>query len=273
VQQPLNPAYLRDQYSTTAKLDIRIEAHQRYSERADDFLEWVLDRLDPQPGNLVLDVGCGKGSFHPVLARRGVRAVAAVDLSAGMVAASQRQANELGLPVVALEASAERMPFPDGSFDRAMANHVLFLVPDVRGALREIGRVLKAGGRAVLTTNAPDHSPRLHALHRAAADALGYRAQDRVLSRFHLDDVALVAEVFPNPRRFVREDAFVFPTAEAAVRYYASGMVDAIVDPPPDGSHRARLIPVVAEEIQSIIAREGVFRDPKNAGCFVVTLE
>jgi len=84
------------------------------------------------------------------------------------------------------------------------------------------------------------------------------------------DHTALVAEVFPNVERFVHEDAFVFPSTETAVRYYASGMIDAIANPPPDHSHRAALLAVVAEEIEKIIAGEGVFRDEKNAGCFVV---
>ena len=73
---------------------LRIEAHQRYSERPDDYLEWVLDRLDPHPGDLALDVGCGKGSYHPLLIARGVRAILGVDASPAMVAATQRQAND-----------------------------------------------------------------------------------------------------------------------------------------------------------------------------------
>src|SRR5689334_21856724 len=144
--------YLRDQYATPDKLDIRIQAHRRYSERPDDFLEWVLDHLDPQPNDSVVDVGCGRGSYHVPLVRRGARVILALDLSAGMVSASQQQANAHALPVVVIEASAERIPAPEASYDLGMANHVLFHVVDVAAALRELRRVLKDGGRAVLTT-------------------------------------------------------------------------------------------------------------------------
>jgi hypothetical protein len=47
-------------------------------------------------------------------------------------------------------------------------------------------------------------------------------------------------------------------------------MIDAIVNPPADGSHRSQLLEVVAEEVESVIARDGVFRDPKPIGCFLV---
>src|SRR5437870_11010011 len=99
VEHALDPRYLRDLYGTTDNLDIRIDAHQRDSERADDYLDWVLDRLDPRPSDLVLDVGCLPGSYHPLLIDRGVRAVLGVDASPNMVAVAQRQANERRLPV------------------------------------------------------------------------------------------------------------------------------------------------------------------------------
>jgi ubiquinone/menaquinone biosynthesis C-methylase UbiE len=269
VERALDPAYLRDQYGTTHKLDARIEAHQRYSERPDDYLDWILDRLDPQPGDLAIDVGCGKGSYHPRLVARGVRAILGLDASSAMVAATQRQANEQGWPVVAIEASAEQLPVPDGSYDVAMANHVLFLIADQRAALRELRRVLKPSGRVVLSTNAEDHSARLLALHRTAAQKLDYTPVDRVTDRFNLGHQALVEEVFPTAECFLRQDAFIFPSTEAALSYYASGLIDALVDPPADGSHRAGLLSVVGDAIEAIIRREDVFRVAKNTGCFI----
>jgi ubiquinone/menaquinone biosynthesis C-methylase UbiE len=152
VQRSIDAEYLRDQYGTTEKLDIRVEAHQRYSQRTDDFLDWIVERLKPRPGDLVLDVGCGRGPLHARLARRGARAILGVDRSPAMVAATQQQANANRLPVVAIEANAERLPLADSSYDAAIVTHVLFLVDDVDTALRELRRVLKPDGRAVLST-------------------------------------------------------------------------------------------------------------------------
>ena len=92
----------------------------------------------------------------------------------------------------------------------------------------------------MLTTNAEDHGERLQALHRAGAQQLGYQPLERYMARFHLGHLPLVREVFPTAECFVREDAFLFPSADAALRYYGTGIVDAIVDPPADGGPAAR---------------------------------
>jgi ubiquinone/menaquinone biosynthesis C-methylase UbiE len=269
VERATDPRYLLEQYGTTDRLKIRIETHQRYSERGDDFLDWVLGHLDAAPGELVLDVGCGTGHYHPALCARGVQVVVGLDASPTMVAASQRQASELHLPVVAILGDAQQLPLPDGAYDRVMANHVFFFVPDQREALREMRRVRKPNGRVLLVTNAADHGQRLEALHEQAAQRLGYTPTARVGARFNLDHLSMVQEVFPTARCFVRPDAFLFPTTESTLRYYATGPIDAIVDPPTDASHRPKLLELVGEQIEAIISHEGVFRVPKNAGCFV----
>jgi len=89
-----------------------------------------------------------------------------------------------------------------------------------------------------------------------------------VIRRFLFGHVSLVREAFPTAECYVREDAFLFPSTDAALRYYGTGMVDTVVDPPADGSNRARLLPLLGDEIDAIIRREGIFRVPKATGCF-----
>ncbi len=269
MERATDPRYLLEQYGTTDRLKIRIENHQLYSERTDDFLAWALDYLDPTPGDLVLDVGCGTGLYHPALCARGARVVVGLDPSPTMVAATQKQAGEQGLTVVAMVGDAQHLPLPDGAYDRVMANHVLFFVPDQRAALREMRRVLKPTGRVLLVTNAADHGQRLEALHEQAAQQLGYTPSARPVQRFNLDHLPMVQEIFPTAERVERPDAFVFPTIDAALRYYATGGIDALVDLPTDASHRQKLLELVGEQIERIVSREGTFRVPKTTGCFV----
>ena len=262
---------LREQYSTADRLKARIDVHTRYSERQINFYGDVLDQLQLAPGLRLLDVGCGSGGYHPQLAQRGVSAVA-LDYSAGMVRTCQQQASERGLPVQMVRADSQQLPFVDASFDRVMANHMLYHVPDILAALREMRRVLKPGGRVVLATNAADHMERVTALHREAARELGYTPETIGGMRFTLDHLDLVRAAFPTASVVVIPNAFVFPSAEPVLQHYMSGRVDALADRPADDSHRPKLAALVKAKIEAILAREGVFRVPKDAGCFVATV-
>lgn len=95
------------------------------------------------PGDRVLDVGCGPGALTAALVNRlGANAVTAVDPSASFIAAVRAR-----LPgVAARQASAERLPFPDGAFDAALAQLVVHFMADPVGGLREMARVTRAGG-------------------------------------------------------------------------------------------------------------------------------
>ncbi len=264
-----DPTYLAYQYGDSEKLRIRQDAHRLYSETPGDFLDWLLDILDAQPQELVADIGCGPGIYHPKLADRGVRIIG-VDASFGMVCDVERQAESAHLPVWAIQAGAEHLPLADSVCDRLMANHMLYHVADQMAALRELDRVLKPGGRLVLATNAADNSQRLRDLHGQSARELGYQPQDRsLLQRFSLDDRALVQSVFPAARVAIRSDAFLFPSVQAVLGYYASMMVDLIDSPPADNSHRPRLLAAMQRKIEPLLARDGIFRVPKAAGCFV----
>jgi SAM-dependent methyltransferase len=274
LHRSIDPRYLAYQYGDAEKLRIRIETHGRYSEQpADDFHAEYVAMLAPAPGSTVLDVGCGPGAYHPKLGAAGARVVA-FDFSPGMVQEACQQARRDNLPVRAFRADAQAIPLPDSSCDHAIASHMLYHVPDIRRALEEMRRVVKVGGRVLITTNAADHSARLYELHAQAARELDYTAiPSGPTTRFNLDHLPLVRSVFPNAVLDRRPNAFVFPDADAALRYYASARVDSIEPRPDDASHREPLLNRMRELIDEIISREGVFRVPKNAGSFLATVE
>lgn len=265
---PVDAAYLRYQYDDAEKFRIRVDSHERFSEQPADFREWLLEQIPPAPRAKILDAGCGPGTYHPALAAAGAN-ITACDYSGGMLAEAVAQAMRQGFQIAAVRASVKALPFAGQSFDTVMANHMLYHVADQRQALHELRRVLRPGGRAVFATNDAANCARFDALHSQAARSLGYVPAVSDALRFTLDDLELVATAFPVARVLARPDAFLFPDAASAVRYYASYQIDAIEDRPADGSHRPQLIRVVAEAIEDIIAREGVFRVEKVAGCFV----
>lgn len=267
-----DPHLLHLQYGTAEKLRIRQEAHDLYSEQQTNFFPWVLEFLALTPGLLLADVGCGPGAYHPLLAATGCQ-VLALDFSQGMLAEVQSQARARSLPVWPLRADAQRLPLAAGCCDRVMANHMLYHVPDQLAALRELRRIARPGGIVVLATNAEDAGGLLYDAHCAAAIELGYRPSARPTAGFHLGHLARVQEIFPTAAVHVRPDAFRFPTIDAALSYYASGMIDALDDAPADGSHQPPLLRAVAARLEPIYAAAGMLRVAKDAGCFVAQVE
>ena len=245
-------AYVRFQYADDEKLRVRIETHERYSENTMPFVEWVLGHVDARPGQRLLDVGSGPGQYH---SRLGDVRVVAMDLSAGMLAKVR---------VPAVRADAQALPFAEGSFDRVMANHVLYHVPDQRRALAEIRRVVRSGGRVVLATNGRTTMRELFGIADEAAQRVGVAGYRTVALRFGLEDVDRVRDVFPNARVERYEDAFLFRAVEPVLAYVASMWVDQL-----DAARRAEFLERVDEQVRAIIAREGVFRVPKHSGCIV----
>ncbi len=93
----------------------------------------------------VLDVGCGTGinlSYYPSEA-----AVVGIEPDPYMLKRAVARAEWLGRPVKLLEEDAEPLPFPDASFDVAVATLVFCTLPDPGKALRELRRVLRPGGQ------------------------------------------------------------------------------------------------------------------------------
>ncbi len=104
--------------------------------------------LAPAPGLRVLDVGSGTGALIVPLAPllRPGGSIVGVDVSAVMVQEANRRNASMGLPIQFSVGNAEKLDFPDASFDRAMATQVFVHLEDPLRALREMARVTRPGG-------------------------------------------------------------------------------------------------------------------------------
>jgi arsenite methyltransferase len=108
----------------------------------------ALAALDAQPGDAVLDIGCGPGFYVAALAERAA-AVTGIDQSASMLALAARK-TEGHDNVTLLEGEAIPLPLGDASMDRVLSVQVFEYIADVPAALAEVHRVLRPGGRVVL---------------------------------------------------------------------------------------------------------------------------
>ena len=114
---------------------------------------FVHEAIGPVAGRAVLDLGCGTGRHALWLAAAGAR-VTAVDFSEGMLAEARRKPGAEAVRFV-MHDLHERLPFPSGSFDRIVSGLVLEHMRELDGFFGEARRMLKPGGRAVVSAMHP----------------------------------------------------------------------------------------------------------------------
>ncbi len=119
------------------------------------FGRWLVEKAEVRAGERVLDVACGRGSaLLPASEAAGERGlIVGIDLSEGMVRAladEVREQDRRNVGVCVMD--AERLEFPDESFDCVLCGFSLYFFPRLEQALAEMHRVLKPGGRIAVTT-------------------------------------------------------------------------------------------------------------------------
>jgi ubiquinone/menaquinone biosynthesis C-methylase UbiE len=211
-----DPDLVRRQYATEDGLAVRRDSQRRYLEgtNAFDVAFAAVERANP---GRVLEVGCGMGEFAERVARERRAEVVATDLSPRMVELTAAR----GLD--ARVADAQDLPFEDGEFACAVANWMLYHVPDLDRALGELRRVLRPGGTLVATTIGAEHMADVWRL-------VGFGVPLREFSRESGE--ALLRRHFARVERRDVDATLVFPD-EAAVHRYVESTVFASVVPRP----------------------------------------
>ncbi len=124
----------------------------------------------PGPYGRSLEIGAGTGYFTLNLLKAGVIEEATCsDISPGMLAALSANAQRLGLRIETAVADAEKLPFPDESFDLVMGHAILHHIPDLRKAWGEFERVLRPGGTVLFAGEPSRYGDRLARVPKRAA--------------------------------------------------------------------------------------------------------
>ena len=237
--------YLRDkQYRDDSNLRARIDLHKNYSTAPQPWHRWVFDRFDLPEDARVLEVGSGPAELWRENRDRipAGWTITLADLSEGMLDAARDVLGERAQYVVA---DVQDLPFPDESFDAAIANHMLYHVADRSRALAELARVLRSGGVLYASTNGEGHL-------REIRDLTPRRALWNV--DFRLDNGGeLIGEHFVDVRIELFPDSLEVTEVEPVVAFVRSFTDDL------DG---------VEEAVRDTIRRDGAFHVTKATGLF-----
>jgi ubiquinone/menaquinone biosynthesis C-methylase UbiE len=194
------------------------------------FEEWaprVAKAAQLSPGQKVLDVACGTG----VLAREALRsvqpggAVTGLDRNEVMLTVARRVAPRIDWQ----SGRAEALPFPDGSFDAVVSQFGLMFFEDRAGALKEMWRVLKPGGRlSVAVWDALETSAGYADMVALLKRLFGERVANELRAPFVLGDtkafaVLLDSAGIPKAKIQTQSGNARFPSIESWVRTDVKG--------------------------------------------------
>ncbi len=227
--------------------------------------DWQRDRVD-LPGlalagladvrGTVLDAGCGLGTYVDRLrADRPDLTVVPLDLSAGM-----------GPAVVG---DVQALPLADASVDAALAMHMLYHVPDIPAAARELRRVVRPGGVLLASTNGVVDKVEIDELWvAAAADLTGEPAPPPAGDAgFTLDDGDLLRAAFDDVTVQVHDRETVVPEVEPVVAFVDSMRALSAASLPP-GLPWADFLARVRARVAADVARHGAWRMTSQVGLF-----
>jgi SAM-dependent methyltransferase len=116
-----------------------------------DSIEHGVLRLDPRPGERILDLSTGTGWTSRVVARRGAR-VTGVDIASELLTTARVKAAAEALQIEYRLGDAESLPFEDGEFDAVVSTCGIMFASRPEAAAGELARVCRKGGRIALTT-------------------------------------------------------------------------------------------------------------------------
>jgi SAM-dependent methyltransferase len=239
-----------------------------YAETAAD-PRWRTSLIPWDGTQIVADVGCGNGfDLRQIVPQGRCRHAVGIDLSAGMLRSLEdlRQPGVLSL----LQADAQHLPLPDQTVDVALAMHMLYHVPDIPAAIRELRRITKRGGTVLASTNSPAHLAEIDdLLGTAIAGRLGHPVRAMpALSFTTQTGAALLSREFSSVTLRTLDVPLSIPTAQPVITYVASIREPSLawIGEPLDFD---AVLDDIAVTVERIIQARVSFRTTSRMGVFI----
>ncbi|HEU0026842.1 MAG TPA: methyltransferase domain-containing protein, partial [Ktedonobacterales bacterium] len=270
VQPKTDKEYLATrQYRDASNLNARGSLHARFGTNPYPWFRWLFDQLltlAPADAH-ILEVGCGPAGLWAENQDRlppGWR-MTLTDLSEGMVVTARERLAAAGAPegIFTIQtADIESLPFADASFDVAVANHMLYHVPDLPKALSELRRALRPGGALLAATNGQDNMRELDDLFDGFVSAHDREWKASFRHPFTLENGAeQLAPYFDAIEIRPYEDSLRVTDEDALVAYCLSIDIPGLREPERQAALAARIH-------ERMAAQGGVFTITKSVGAF-----
>ena len=249
-----------DQYKDSANLSARADLHQRFSTNPLKWQLWVFDQFDLPDGSKILEVGSGPGYlWHQNHLRLKEWDICLSDLSAGMLQEAKTALGSYGGFRYAIN-DACNIPFPEGTFDAVIANHMLYHLSNIPTALKEIKRVLKPGSCLYAATNGSAHLHEIKAWKSQFFPDHDSPAWGTHTLSFSLENgERLLQQEFENIHLSIYPDSLMVDQVEPIIRYIQSYTNVEKFD---------LRIEDLYEFLQNQITENGTIRISKDSGLF-----
>jgi SAM-dependent methyltransferase len=208
---------------TSTPFDWSLGRYERTADWLEPAARVMIERAAPQPGERVLDIGCGTGNAALLATADGARTIG-VDPAPRLLEVARERAAALGLDATFVAGQAEDLPVDDGEIDLVLSVFGVIFASDPRAAAAETARVTAPGGRIVLSAWLPEGPIReavqvaREAVHMALGAPAGpppfaWHDRDALAELFaphgfevdlHEERLAFTAE---SPRAFLDEEA------------------------------------------------------------------
>ena len=212
-----------DQYSNQNRLNARIQIY-RYSQNKTGWREWLFSHLDFTGVNRVLELGGGNGLLWQVNVNKIPENVQVVltDISPGMVDAAREKLQQYGDRFDFQVVDVCRIPYPDNTFQMAIASHMLYHVEDKDEAFSEINRVLTPGSYAYATTISSGNWQELYDVIPAFNPKLRLNQINGTRS-FNLENgEQVLSGYFSDVQPYIYQNNIVLTSVEPVIYYLAS---------------------------------------------------
>lgn len=255
------------QYSSQNNLNARQALHRDWSTNKYGWEKWVYDHYNLKAGYKVIEFGCGNGGIWERNLERVPENVDILltDMSEGMLEAAKKT----------MEGSNKEFSFkimdvqePDAvnnSYDRVIANHMLYHVPDRRKAISQIARILKDDGVFVATTNSVNSMSGMKELVTDFSSKVNYNFYS-VAEKFGMENgKEQLEEYFGLVERDVYEDSIHLTKAQPLIDYVMSmeGHINV------HEVFTVEKLKEFKEYLEEIIKRDGSIEFPKRNGMFI----